>query len=271
MSEPAFEIWTDEQCMKLKSTWELCRARRDSHHVAYRFYSKYNTVVSLPPILIGAILSTISFNPDAVPSGVSAGLAMFITAMSTINSFFGLSKSQEGHRQSYRFFNSLVREIEMNIIRGKEAPKRSFIDFMEFVNSQFSKAVEDAPTLNPAARRILDEYRSNRVTPFDEIMNGNKDATGYDKEMQEEGQNTSNASSSQIAVLNQVSVEAAVAPTTLPAVVTQPSVSLTNLASNGANVPNYGQLAASLTTQAGSGQRREFTALKQTFEATNKQ
>lgn len=263
MSEPAFDLWTDEQCMKLKTTWDLCRARRDSHHIAYRFYSKYNTVVSLPPILIGAILSTISFNPDAVPSGVSAGLAMFITAMSTINSFFGLSKSQEGHRQSYRFFNALVREIEMNIIRGKEAPKRSFIDFMEFVNSQFSKAVEDAPTLNPAARRVLDEYRNNRVSPFDELLKGNKEATGYDKEMQEEGQPSQPASATAAGpiVLNQVSVE----PTTASPVTVQPSSATISTSS----VPSYGQLAASLTSNPSAGQRREFTALKQTFETNN--
>jgi hypothetical protein len=273
MSEPTFELWTTEQCMKLKPVWELCRARREAHHIAYRFYNKYNTVVSLPPILIGAILSTLSFNPDAVPNGLAAALAMFITAMSTINSFFALSKSQEGHRQSYRFFNSLVREIEVNMIRGKESPKRTFIDFLEYVNEQFSKAVEDAPTLNPEARKILEDYRNNRVSPFDELLGGNLEATGYDEDLENEakaGNNNGGASGAEAQALNSIIVGAGMAAA--------------NSALSGEQQPDYSQIASSLTTALAGGQganaagadgmalsvptgaRREFTALKNTFE-----
>jgi hypothetical protein len=256
MTEPHFDIWTDEQCMQLKPMWELCRVRRDAHHVAYRFYNKYNTIVTLPPILIGAILSTISFNPDAVPSGVSAGLAMFITAMSTINSFFGLSKSQEGHRQSYRMFNTLVRDIELNIIRGKEAPKRTFIDFIEYVNEQFAKVVEDAPTLNPEARRLLDTYRQNRVTPFDKLVEGDKEATGYDATMDEPQQQPNSVPLNTVAVDVGTSnaivspTQFQINPTALPVTQQQP----------GSN-EFYQQMASNL-----QGNKRQFTALKQAFE-----
>jgi len=268
MAEPQFELWTDEQCMSLKPVWELCRVRRDAHHLAYRFYNKYNTIVTLPPILIGAILSTISFNPDAVPSGVSAGLAMFITAMSTINSFFGLSKSQEGHRQSYRMFNTLVRDIELNIIRGKEAPKRTFIDFIEFVNEQFAKVVEDAPTLNPEARRLLDTHRKERVTPFDKLMAGDKEATGYDTSLEGLAETPQQNS----VPLNIVSVEA-VSTSSIPGqgqyasntniipatqAIQQQQV---NHQQQQANNEFYHQMASNL-----QGNKRQFTALKQAFE-----
>lgn len=255
MAEPKFELWTDEQCMSLKPVWELCRVRRDAHHMAYRFYNKYNTVVTLPPILIGAILSTISFNPDAVPSGVSAGLAMFITAMSTINSFFGLSKSQEGHRQSYRMFNTLVREIELNIVRGKEAPKRTFIDFIEFVNEQFAKVVEDAPTLNPEAKRLLDTYRQDRVTPFDKLIEGDTEATGYDSSLDVPQHNTQPHS----APLNTVSVEALASnPNAMPSL---PILQNEQQQRQQGNNEFYQQMASNL-----QGNKRQFSALKQAFE-----
>lgn len=267
MTEPQFDLWTDEQCMSLKPVWELCRVRRDAHHLAYRFYNKYNTVVTLPPILIGAILSTISFNPDAVPSGVSAGLAMFITAMSTINSFFGLSKSQEGHRQSYRMFNTLVRDIELNIIRGKEAPKRTFIDFIEFVNEQFAKVVEDAPTLNPEARRLLDTHRKDRVTPFDKLMEGDKEATGYDASL-DVSQQTQPSNS---VPLNIVSVEAVNPNNISGQYVSNSSVIPTTQAlqqqqqqSQQVNNEFYQQMASNL-----QGSKRQFTALKQAFEQSS--
>ena len=175
-----FEKWTNEQCMMLEPTWQLARVRRDAHHKAFRFYSRYNTMVSLPPILIGAILSTVSFNPDAVPNGVGTGLAVFVTVMSTINSYFALAKSQEGHRQTYRAFNMLVREIEVNIIRGKEDPKRTFIDFLEYMNEQFTKIIEEAPALNPSSRKYLEKYFCTRPSPFDQILKGDKTASGYD-------------------------------------------------------------------------------------------
>lgn len=180
MSGSTIVNWTDEQCKLLEPLWDLSRARRDSHHLAYRFYNKWHTVVNLPPILLGAILSTISLKPEAVPSGISAGLAVLITGMSTVNTFFEFSKSREGHRQCYRAFNGIVRDIELNIIRGREAPKMSFVDFMESINEQFSHVVEGAPPLNKVARHYLDGYRGSRPSPFDLLLKGDNTATGCD-------------------------------------------------------------------------------------------
>lgn len=180
MPSVVIEKWTDDQCRLLEPLWNLSRARRDSHHIAYQFFNKWHTVVNLPPIMLGAILSTISLKPEAVPAGISAGLAIFITGMSTMNTFFEFSKSREGHRQCYRAFNAIVREIEMNIIRGREDPKRTFVDFMESINDQFSKVVEGSPPLNKRAREFLDSYRGARPSPFDQLLKGDRQASGYD-------------------------------------------------------------------------------------------
>jgi hypothetical protein len=180
MPSQSFVKWTDKQCKLLEPLWQLSRARRDSHHIAYRHYNKCHTVVNLPPILLGAILSTISLKPESVPTGISATLAVFITGLSTVNTFFEFSKSREGHRQCYRSFNAIVRDIELNIIRGREDPRRSFVDFMESVNEQFSYVVESAPPLSKAARKHLNNYRSTRQSPFDLLLKGDADASGYD-------------------------------------------------------------------------------------------
>ena len=37
-----------------------------------------------------------------------------------------------------------IGDIELNIIRGREDPRRSFVDFMESVNEQSSHVVESA-------------------------------------------------------------------------------------------------------------------------------
>lgn len=184
MPSQSFAKWTDEQCKLLEPLWQLSRARRDSHHIAYRHYNKWHTVVNLPPILLGAILSTISLKPESVPTGISATLAVFITGLSTVNTFFEFSKSREGHRQCYRAFNAIVRDIELNIIRGREDPRRSFVDFMESVNEQFSQVVESAPPLSKAARDYLDSYRETRRSPFDLLLEGDAKSTGYDSSIE---------------------------------------------------------------------------------------
>jgi hypothetical protein len=187
MTEKLLTKWTDEQCLLLEPIWQLARVRRNAHHMAYRFFHRYNTITNLPSVLFGAILSTICFDPTTVPNFVSAGMAMFMTAIATMNVFFSLARSLEGHKQSYKAFNMLVREIEVNLIRGREDPKRAFLDFQEYVNEQFTKIVENTPTLNPAARRYLDDYRGSRPSPFYMILKGDKNATGFDSSLDDNG------------------------------------------------------------------------------------
>jgi hypothetical protein len=163
------KVWTDEQCMQLEPLYVLCQARRDAHQNANKFFGKWNSIVTLPSILIGSVLSTLSFNEDTAPPGVSAGLAIFMTVMSTCNTFFNLSKKTEGHRATSREFNLLIREIEMCILRGQESPKREFIDFIEHINDNFTKLLEDAPSLNTSALKILQEKRRLKPSPFDNL------------------------------------------------------------------------------------------------------
>ena len=171
------EPWTDEQCKQLEPIWQLAQARREAHYLAHIFYNRWYNVFTLPTVLVGAILSTLSFNSDTAPDGVAAGLAIFMTSTSTINSYFNLSKRQEGHRQTYRGFNLLIREIEISILRGQESPKRDFIDFLESVNDSFTKLVEDAPSLNAGARAILTAARNDKPSPFDNLRGRGEDVT----------------------------------------------------------------------------------------------
>ena len=163
------EQWTDEQCKQLESIWILCQARRDAHYAAHSFFNRWHNLITLPSVLVGSILSTLSFDQETAPAGVSAGLAVFMTVMSTANTFFNLAKKTEGHRATHRAFNLLLREMEMSILRGQESPKREFIDFLEHINDSFTKLLEDAPTLNPAGRKILDEKKKNKPSPFDNL------------------------------------------------------------------------------------------------------
>ena len=120
--------WSDKQCLQVEPLWDLCTARRDAHETSFNFFRRWNMAFNFPVVLTGAILSTLTFNEDVAPPGLSSGLAIFMTVMTSTNSYFNLAKKEEGHRTTYRGFNMLLREIEMCLLRGQESPKRDFID-----------------------------------------------------------------------------------------------------------------------------------------------
>lgn len=161
--------WSDAQCKQLEPVWQLAKARRDAHYSAHNYYNKWHNFVTLPSVLIGAVLSTISFDKDAAPAAVSASLAIFMTLMSTINSYFNFSKKQESHRQTYRGFNLLVRDLELSILRGQETPKREFVDFLEYINDNLTQLIENAQLLNSSSRKILSIANTDKPSPFDNL------------------------------------------------------------------------------------------------------
>lgn len=169
MSENKIKPWTPAQIVQLKSLWILCKARREAHEVSFRWYNRCHTIVSFPTILVGAVLSTLSIKPEDAPEGVSAGCAIFLTLMSTTNTFFRFSGKCEGHRQTFKGFNVLLREMEMCILRGKESPKREFVEFLEYINDRVSDLISEAPTLNNEAAKILENKKLEIPSPFDHI------------------------------------------------------------------------------------------------------
>ena len=76
--KPRIEPWKPAQIMKLKSLWILAQARRDAHEIAFRYFNKFHTAVSLPTILVGAILSTLSFNPEEAPPALNERLVLYL-------------------------------------------------------------------------------------------------------------------------------------------------------------------------------------------------
>jgi len=170
--------WSDSQCKQLEPVWHLAKARRDAHYSAHNYYNKWHNFITLPSVLIGAVLSTISFDKDAAPVAVSASLAIFMTLMSTINSYFNFSKKQESHRQTYRGFNLLVRDLELSILRGQETPKREFVDFLEYINDNLTQLIENAQLLNSSARKILSIANTDKPSPFDNLRGIDSDNKG---------------------------------------------------------------------------------------------
>lgn len=170
--------WTDSQCMQLKPVWLLSQARRESHYMAFKFFSMLTNITGLPNILIGAVLSTISMDTENVPAPVKTALAVAMTLISTVSTYFKWAQKAESHKDTYRAFNMLVLEIETSLLRGQEQPKRVFIDFYEYINDKYSNLVENAENLNSSARAVLNKQRSEKPSPFDNLRGIKDDILG---------------------------------------------------------------------------------------------
>ena len=167
MSSPS--AWTNEQVLQLEAIWLLCLGRRDAHRCAAVFYGRWHKIFTFPNVLIGSVLSTLTFNPDNAPPALATTLSVCMTLFATTTSFFNLAQKAEGHRTCSRGFTILLREMEMCILRGRTSPKREFVDFLEYINDRFTELIDDSPDLHGAAQKILDEVRKTRPTPFDAV------------------------------------------------------------------------------------------------------
>ena len=163
--------WPTSDILKLEPIWILCKGRRDAHQCSSTFYNRLNKSFSFPNVLIGSVLSTLTFNPDNYPPSIATSLSVFMTVLATTSTFFNFSQRGEGHRATQRGFTLLLRDMEMCILRGSTAPKREFADFLEYMNDRFTELIEDAPPLHAAGQLILDSVRSSRPSPFDSFRN----------------------------------------------------------------------------------------------------
>lgn len=161
--------WSADQILRLEPLWTLCQGRRDAHTCSCTFYGRWHKLFTFPSVLVGSILSTVTLNSDNYHAAVASSMSIFMTLLATTNTFFNFAERTEGHRNTHRGFTLLLREMEMCILRAQTIPKREYEDFLEYVNDKFTELIESAPALHADGRRILEEVRRSRPSPFDTL------------------------------------------------------------------------------------------------------
>ena len=161
--------WSKQNTLNLEPLWILCKGRRDAHQCSATFYNRLYKSFSFPNVLIGSVLSTLTFSPEDYPPSIATSLSIFMTVLATTSTFFNFSQRAEGHRTTQKSFTILIRDMEMCILRGQISPKREYADFLEHINDRFTELIEDAPPLHSAAQNILNNVRRTRPSPFDSL------------------------------------------------------------------------------------------------------
>jgi hypothetical protein len=161
-----FQWSTDEQ-LSLERWWKKAAARRNAHEVSANSMGRMHKMVSFPAVLVSAVLSSVTFQPDSAPTFLAPALAVFVTITSSTQAFFGFERKSTGHRGVSRGFGNLQRDIEMTLIRQDV----SFNSFLEKIGRTFNELLTDAPVLTAGGLSILNaEGRGEALpNPFDNI------------------------------------------------------------------------------------------------------
>lgn len=159
--------WTDDQKLSLERWWKKAAARRRAHEVSANSMGRVHKFVSFPAVLVSAVLSSVTFQPDLAPAALAPALSIIVTLTSTTQAFFGFERKSTSHRAISRGFGQLQRDIEMTLIR-MDVP---FNAFLETIGRTFNELLNDAPVLTAAGLTILNaEGRGDALpNPFDAI------------------------------------------------------------------------------------------------------
>jgi hypothetical protein len=154
--------WNPNLEVYFKETGEKAIGLSWIHKKSEEYYSNRTIFLDLPTIIIGAVNGFISvgatkvFPGDDYASVYIGVVALFVSLLNTINSYFGWGRRAEAHKISSLSYAKLYRflKIEMSLPRN-ERMKPS--DLLKYVRTEYDRLAEISPLLPP---QIIQQYNT---------------------------------------------------------------------------------------------------------------
>jgi hypothetical protein len=146
--------WNESLEELMASEGEKCRGLAWLHTQAELKYSRYNTYIALPVIVLSTLTgffsaSTGSILPEGnITAGALGGVSVLVGVLNTVGSFFAWAKRSEGHKVAYLTYGKLYRfiSIEMSLPRDQRMRAK---DFLKTVRDQIDRLGEICPAIPP--------------------------------------------------------------------------------------------------------------------------
>ena len=149
------------------------------HAKSEKWYSKLNTYLSLPVIILSTLAGSASIGSqslfgESVAAPVAIGcVSLTVATLNTVGSYFGWAKRAESHRNAALTYSKIYRFIliELSLPRNERmSPK----DMLKVIRDQCDRMQETSP---PIPDNIIDEFKKKfgNTTPDvkkPEITNG---------------------------------------------------------------------------------------------------
>jgi hypothetical protein len=153
--------WTPVLENYFASTAEKSHCLSWLHKRAEAMFSHRTTYLDLPTIIIGAVNGFLSvgskqiFPGDEFASVYIGVVALFVSLLNTINSYFSWSRRAEGHRISALQYSKLYRflSIEMSLPRHQ---RMSPAELLKYTKEAYDRLSEISPLV---PRTIIEEFQ----------------------------------------------------------------------------------------------------------------
>jgi hypothetical protein len=154
------------------------------HNHSEKWYSKLNTFITLPVIVMSTIAGTASIGAQGMsdPTNTSAskyasfgigGISLLVGVLNTVSSYFGWAKRSESHRIAAITYNKVYRFILIELALPRDE-RMTAKDMLKTIRDQLDRLQETSP---PIPDKIILKFREkfSETTPEvkkPEITNG---------------------------------------------------------------------------------------------------
>jgi hypothetical protein len=137
------------------NTSEQCMGYAWLHKRCEEMYSHRTIFIDLPTIIIGAVNGFVSvgskqiFGEDAYAPVYIGGVSLFVSILSTVNSYFGWSRKAEAHKIACNSYSKLYRFIAVEMNTKPRTERMNPKKFLEYVRTTFDQLGESSPLIAP--------------------------------------------------------------------------------------------------------------------------
>lgn len=153
--------WNDSLETLIAHEGEKCSGLAWLYTEAERYYSKMNTFIALPVIVLSTVTGFISgssqllFANSAVASIGVGGVSLFTGILSTVGSYFAWAKKTEACRITALQYSKLLKFIAIEMTLPKVERIRAK-DMLKIIRETAERLLETSPTVPP---HIIEEYK----------------------------------------------------------------------------------------------------------------
>jgi hypothetical protein len=127
------------------------------HNHSEKWYSKLNTAITLPVIIMSTVAGTASIGSQGMSDGSASstakftgfaigGLSLLVGVLNTVSSYFGWAKRSESHRIAAITYNKVYRFIliELSLPRNERMTAK---DMLKTIREQLDRLQETSPQI----------------------------------------------------------------------------------------------------------------------------
>lgn len=166
MAEDTTDVsWNHSLEKLIAEEGEKCTGLAWLYRETERYYSRNNTIIALPVIILSSLTGFVSGSsqtlfPDPTIASIGlGGVSVFTAILSTVGSYFAWAKRSEASRISALQYSKLqkVIEIEMRLPKNERIRAK---DMLKMIRDNVERLLETSPMVPP---HIIEQYRRKFV------------------------------------------------------------------------------------------------------------